>query len=91
MLWRDQIVRDISLVFDSNEFAHDQLIKISKEQDHVSVSNAISDIYYQAIYSFLDGEGSEQMQFLGRSLIENICSNLGIDVFDDLAAEWVSE
>lgn len=91
MLWRDQIVRDISLVFDSDEFAQEKLTEIAQEHEHVAVSNAIADLYYQAIYSFLDGEGSEKMRYLGRSLIENICSNLGIDVFDDLAAEWVNE
>ena len=89
MLWRDQIVRDISLVIDQDEFAQEQLTALSASADLSTMSDAIADLYYQAIDSALENHGSMHMIQLGRSLIGEICSNLGVDVFDDLAAEWV--
>ena len=89
MLWRDQIVRDISLVIDQDEFAQEQLTTLSASADLSTMSDAIADLYYQAIQCAVDNYGSMHMIQLGRSLIGEVCSNLGVDVFDDLAAEWV--
>ena len=90
MFWLDQMVKDISMVFDSNEFAQQQLAQMSSGATLTQMSDGIADLYYQAIDAALSG-GSQEMRNLGSRLIGEICSNLGVDVFDDLATEWVHE
>lgn len=93
MLWRDQIVSDISQVIDNTEYSLERLGRFSQDADFRSMSDEIADLYYQAINAVADPEGSESPELVafGRMLVLNICTNLGVDVFDDLAYEWVNE
>ena len=93
MLWRNQMVRDISMVIDNMEYSLERLGRFSQNATLKTMSDEIADMYYQAIYAVVEPDGSESSASveLGKALIMEICTNLGIDVFDDLASEWVSE
>lgn len=93
MLWRDQMVSDISGIIDNTEYSLERLGRFSQTADFRAMSDEIADMYYQAINAVVDPEGGESAELIafGRALVMNICLNLGVDVFDDLAYEWVNE
>lgn len=92
MLWRNQMVIDISSIIDNMEYPLERLGRFSQNATLKTMADEIADMYYQAIYAVVEPDGSEPAAVveLGKALIMEICTNLGIDVFDDLASEWVS-
>jgi hypothetical protein len=87
MLWQDQIVKDISNVLDNNESVNNQILDMKLTGATLpEMSNFIADIYYNAIHDVLEKLDSGSIKW---GFIAEICTNLGVGVFDELAREWV--
>jgi hypothetical protein len=89
MLWRDQIVKDISNVLDNNEVVNGQILDMKLTGVSLpEMSNFIADIYYKEINDVLDTLDDTTIAW---GFVAEICTNLGVAVFEDLAREWVEE
>jgi hypothetical protein len=90
MDWTDQMFNDISLVLDNYEDVHASISMMSEHMAFSEFSNAIADIYYQAVHSVLELPSDTAAESLGKDLIANVMLNLGVGVFDRIAGTWTN-